>query len=82
MTSTLTISRLTKRFDTVEALSDVSLELKPGMPADADVLIGPDAGGHARTFDRQGTKPGPTQLAGVPRNSTTQFALEATNPRH
>lgn len=31
MTSTLKISRLTKRFDTVEALSDVSLTLEPGM---------------------------------------------------
>lgn len=63
-------------------IQNADMELKPGMPADADVLIGPDAGGHARTFDRQGTKPGPTQLAGVPRNSTTQFALEATNARH
>ena len=31
MTSTLKISRLTKRFDTVEALGDVSLEVGPGM---------------------------------------------------
>lgn len=31
MTSTLKISRLTKRFDSVEALSDVSLTLEPGM---------------------------------------------------
>jgi Cu-processing system ATP-binding protein len=31
MTSTLTISRLTKRFQTVEALAEVSLDLGPGM---------------------------------------------------
>ncbi|WP_347266673.1 ABC transporter ATP-binding protein [Paracoccus sp. (in: a-proteobacteria)] len=42
MTSTLTISRLTKRFDTVEALSDVSLDLRPGMRA---ALLGHNGAG-------------------------------------
>ncbi len=42
MTSTLTISALTKRFQTVEALRDVSLDLRPGMRA---ALLGHNGAG-------------------------------------
>jgi HlyD family secretion protein len=63
-------------------IQNTDMELKPGMPADAEILFGPDASRHPQTLDRQGTKTGSRKPAVVPGNSMTLLAREVTDARN
>jgi hypothetical protein len=63
------------------------MELKPGMPADAVILTGPDTNTQSQTLDRQGTNapsrnPNIAPVTKVPKKSMTLVATEVSDARN
>ncbi|HNY39288.1 MAG TPA: efflux RND transporter periplasmic adaptor subunit [Bryobacteraceae bacterium] len=68
-------------------IQNPGMELKPGMPADAEILTGPGADGKAHTLDGQRTSPpsrSPSMapVPKVPNKSMTLVAKEVTDARN
>jgi HlyD family secretion protein len=63
-------------------IQNTDMELKPGMPADAEILTGPDASRHPQALDRQGTQTGSGKPDVAQANPRTLLAREVTDARN
>jgi HlyD family secretion protein len=63
-------------------IQNTDMELKPGMPTDAEIVIGPDASRPSQTLDRQGTKMGSGKPAVTQANPRTLLAREVRDARN
>jgi HlyD family secretion protein len=67
-------------------IQNPGMELKPGMPADAEILIGPDADGKSHTLDGQkmsppSRRPSIAPVPNAPKKSMALVAREVTDAR-
>ena len=68
-------------------IQNPNMELKPGMPADAVILTGPDTNTQSQTLDGQGTStpsrsPNMAGVPKVPRKSMALVAREVSDARN
>lgn len=68
-------------------IQNPGMELKPGMPADAEILIGPDADGRSHTLDGQkmsppSRRPSMAPIPNAPKKSMTLVAREVGDARN
>jgi len=68
-------------------IQNPGMELKPGMPADAEILIGPDADGRSHTLDGQkmsppSRSPSMAPIPNAPKKSMTLVAREVGDARN
>jgi len=68
-------------------IQNPNMELKPGMPADAVILTGPDTNTQSQALDGQGTRtpsrnPNMARVPKVPKKSMTLVAREVSDARY